>query len=173
MLASRVLLSWFSLGLLCLSPASLPYWCNFVILGLVFNLLLSCIRARPSSQIQSNTEIWAFPAKYRKMQTKFNKSTLLSFVKATGTSKALCSWTTHSDKKHYRCTWNCNCKSHTDSVIEWVNEWPNTALYRRHSLCFCIEILGLGPIQAYKRRHSVFNGGLLEGHFLTRGTKLP
>lgn len=49
-----------------------------MILGLVFNLLWSCIRARPSSQIQSNTEIWAFPVSTERC--KLNLTNQLSFL---------------------------------------------------------------------------------------------
>lgn len=122
MLASRVLLSWFSLGLLCLSPASLPYWCNFVILGLVFNLLLSCICARSSSQIQSNTEIWAFPVSTERCE--LNLTNQLSLLL----------WRQQGHPRHFAHGLLIQTKSTTDvhgtaiaslTQIVWLNESMN------------------------------------------------
>jgi hypothetical protein len=54
------------------------------------------------------------------MQTKFNKTTLLSFVKATGTSEALAYGLIQT--KSTTDVHGTAIASHTDSVIERVNE---------------------------------------------------
>jgi hypothetical protein len=83
---------------------------------------LSCIHARPSSQIQSNTEIWAFPVSTERC--KLNLTNQLSFLL----------WRQQGHPRHLLAHGLIQTKSTTDvhgtaiaslTQIVWLNEAMN------------------------------------------------